>query len=384
MIKRFIILFAFVFLYSIQVLAVPPDTLDFGFMRYYKEQSLLYYEPIQSVIMTSDQDRSYPSTVVFKDSVVFLTPNGFVTKSEPLSSLLNVSVSTSQKGKYIYIFGPFSDKPGGRHEVFDCLGNKVMQREDVGRVGLNGYGMPLEKSQRFLLGLNGIVTLTTFEGKRVNDVTMLSQENYEDGDIVISITPDENKIFAAVNKYKMPQAGADPEFVVFDGKLKVLSRRVLPYKLIVSQQCSSDGKYIWLRVELSDGSAPVIICDSTGAELFRLDNPQMAKFSADAQYLFNVKRSARATLLETATWDSVYAPYIPVTGFNWIDADISDNGNIVAFYEGNRLLIGDRIENSSGFITFPYAFRNVRLYDHGKRMVLSGEFGAVVYHALDK
>jgi len=379
MIRKLLLLSGLVLLLFANSMAIPPDTLDFGFMKFYKEHSLLYYDQVQGVAIRSDKNQSIPSAVAFKDSIMFLASSETISKVDSIPPLLTIGVVPSQTGKYIYLFGPHNDRPGGIHKLYDYTGSRLFERDETGRIGLNGLGIPLEKSRQFLQAQQGVITLTTFDGKKVNDVTLLDSKLYEDGDIVLSVTPDEKRIFAAVNKFKMPQPDIGPELVAFDSKLRVISRQTLSYLLIINQQCSSDGKFILLRVELSDGSAPVIVCDSTGSEIFRLNNPQIAKFSADSKYLFNVKRSAKASLIETATWDSVYAPNIPMTGFNWADADISDDGNIMAFFDGNHILLGCREMQASGDLPFPYAFKTIRIYDHGKRIIFSGEFGAIVY-----
>jgi hypothetical protein len=298
--------------------------------------------------------------------------------------LLSLNMTQSQTGKYIYIYGPHSDRPGGYHRLYEYHGNRVFACDDSSRVGLSGYGLPLENAGEFLLAQNGVISLTSFERKKVNEVILLNKEAYEDGDMVLSFTPDEKRIFAAVNKFKMPKPEVGPELVVFDSKLKVISRQALPYLLVISLQCSSDGKYLLLRVELSDGTSPVIVCDSAGHELLRLDNPQSAKFTADSRYLFNVRRTAKGEILAVATWDSVFTPVIPVTGFRWIDSDISDDGNIMAFFEGNRLLVASREMQSSGHILFPYSFTTIRLYNKGKYLIFSGEFGAIVYRMIEE
>jgi hypothetical protein len=384
MVRKLVLSIGSVLLFFVNSLAIPPDTLDFGFMKYYKEQSLLYYDQVQGAAIRSEKGQSFPSAVVFKDSIIFLTSSDTISKVDSIPPLLAIAVVPSQNGKYIYLYGPHNDRPGGIHELYDYTGTRLFMRDETARIGLSGFGIPLENSRQFLQAQNGVVTLTTFEGKKVNDVILSNKDLFEDGDIALSVTTDEKRIFAVVNKFKMPKPEIGPEFVAFDSKLRVISRRTLPYLLIINQQCSNDGKFILLRVELSDGSAPVIVCDSTGSELFRLNNPQIAKFSADSKYLFNVKRSAKASILETASWDSVYAPDIAMTGFNWTDADISDDGNIMAFFDGNHLLTGNREQQASGELPFPYAFKTVRLYDHGKRMILSGEFGAVVYRMVEE
>jgi hypothetical protein len=384
MIRKLVILSSLILLLFANAIAIPPDTLDFGFMKFYKEQSHLYYDQVQGVAIRSENGQSIPSAVVFKDSIMFLTSSDKISKVDSIPPLLAIAVVPSQTGKYIYLFGPHNDRPGGIHELYDYTGTRLFTRDETARIGLSGFGIPLEKSRQFLLAQHGIITLTTFEGKKINDVTLQDTALYEDGDIVLSVTPNEKRIFAAVNKFKMPKPEVGPEFVAFDSKLRVISRRTLPYLLIINQQCSSDGKFILLRVELSDGTAPVIVCDSTGLELFRLNNPQIAKFTADSKYLFNVKRSAKASVLETAAWDSVYAPNITMTGFNWTDADISDDGNIMAFFDGNHLLMGNKGKQASGEMPFPYAFKTVKLYDYGKRMIFSGEFGAVVYRMVEE
>jgi hypothetical protein len=363
--------------------AGPPETLNFSTAQYVKIQQELYGDPVKRICLKSENDDAYPSVVVFGRKILFLTPNGSKIGQDSLPQAKEIKITQSAEGNLIYVFGPLSDSTQGAfHRLYKSTGELVLNKIDNITLGAVGMGIPLERSNTFVMGGFGKATLTNFNGNPIAQKQFLNKDNYEDGDIYTSVVPGESTIFMAVNRFKVPignDNSVKPILYAFDSKLNEISHDTLDGAMALSLTASENGKYLILREESSEGGSPLWIVDLYGKKLKNFDNPRVVAIAASDNYLIQVPRGGRPEIYSTADWSLLYTPDLPSMQFPWIDAVISNNGSMAILYNGDDLALLDIKNKSWSMVHFPYAFENCRFYENGQKLVLRGEFGYVIY-----
>jgi hypothetical protein len=368
---------------AISVHAGPPDTLKFSTARYVKTQQELYGDPVKRICLKSENDDAYPSVVVFGRKIVFLGPKGSEIGQDSLPQAKEIRVTQSAEGNLLYVFGPLSDSTQGAfHRLYKSTGELVLSKTDNITLGPVGMGMPLERSNTFVMGGFGKATLTNFDGILITQKQFLNKDNYEDGDIYTSVIPSESTIFIAVNRFKVPLGNDNsvkPILYAFDSKLNEIFNDTLDGAMALSLTASENGKYLILREESSEGGSPLWIIDLSGKKLKNFDNPRVVAIAANGDYLIQVPRGGRPETYSTADWNLLYTPDLPPMQFPWIDAAISSNGSMAILYNGDDLALLDIKNKSWSIVHFPYAFENCRFYENGQKLILRGEFGYTIY-----
>ena len=63
----------------------------------------------------------------------------------------------------------------------------------------------------------------------------------------------------------------------------------------------------------------------------------------------------------------------------WGDASISEDGSWGSLYNGSEIILLDINNKTLSKIDFPFAFSTCHLYDNGRKLILTGEFGYEIY-----
>ena len=369
-----------VLLLSQAVLATPPDTLDFGFARFVKARESLYREPVRHVSVKDDGSNTYPSSILLDYKIIFLDKSGSEIGRDSLPDTTGVKVIESAQGNYIYIFGAKENKPGGFHSLYTVDGKNIFNRADTGAIGTRGLGTPLEELKAFLLGGFGKVTITGFDGKLIAEKQLLNKGLLEDGDIYAVSVSGGRQIFATANKYKLPIGQATfnlPIFYVFDPKLNELYRDTLQAYLVIGHEAAAKKQYLLLREE-GDTASLLWVLDYKGNRLVSFDNPKSVAFASENDRLIILPRSGPTSIVSSIDWKTVYSPRVSSQYF-WGDASISEDGSWGSLYNGSEIILLDINNKTLSKIDFPFAFSTCHLYDNGRKLILTGEFGYEIY-----
>jgi hypothetical protein len=361
-------------------LATPPDTLNFGFAKFVKAREGLYHKPVRDVCIRDDGTEAYPTAVVFADRIAFLDKNGRETVRDTLPDTAGVKVIESAHGEYIYLFGSFTDKPGGFHRLYSFDGKTILREENDTPVGAVGLGIPLEGAREFLMGGFGKVTLTKFDGEPVAAKQLLDKGLFEDGDIFAAADPAGSRIFIAANKFKLPVGQASfnrPILYGLGSRLNEIFEDTLQCLLVNSLRFSHNGKYL-LMGEETETSSLLWILDLAGHKLKSFENPKTIVFAIDSDYIIQLPHDAPAEILSSTDWRDIYRPSI-TSPSSWIDAGISADGALGILYNGDEIVLLDIGNRSFEPVDFPFAFQTCGFYGPGRKLILSGEFGFEIY-----
>ncbi len=361
-------------------LAMPPDTLDFGFAKYVKAKESLYREPVRHISVKDDGAESYPSSILFDFKIIFLDKTGNEIGRDSLPDTSGVKVTESAQGNYIYVFGAKENKPGGFHSLYTVDGKNIFKRVDTGVIGTRGLGTPLEELKAFLLGGFGKVSLTGFDGKLIAEKQLLNKALLEDGDIFAVSVSGDRQFFVAANKFKLPIGQATfnlPILYAFDSKLNETIRDTLNSYLVIGLEAVPNNQYLLLREE-SDTASLLWVLDYKGNRLASFDNPKSIVFSSNNKILIVLPRSGPIAVASSTDWKTIYSPRVSSLYF-WGDASISDDGSLGTLFNGSEITLLDINNKNVSKIDFPFAFSICHLYDNGRRLILTGEFGYEIY-----
>ncbi len=365
---------------SSSVLAMPPDTLDFGFAKFVKMHEGLYHEPVRHVCIKEDNAGAYPSAVVFAEEIAFLNKDGRETSRDTLPDTVGIKITESTHGEYIYIFGSFKNKPGGFHRLYTFDGKTILKEETKTPVGLTGLGTPLEDAKEFLAGGFGKVALTKFDGELIAEKQLLNKDLLEDGDILAAADPEGGRIFVAANKFKLPVGQTTfnrPILYAFNSGFNEIYADTLESLLVTSLKLSQNNKFLLMKDE-TETSSLLWVLNLAGRKLRSFENPKRIIFASDSDYLLHLPHNAPAEILSSTDWRDVYQPSVSSPS-SWIDADISNDGALGVLYNGDEIVLLDIMNKASATVDYPFAFRTCRFYGAGHRLILTGEFGFEIY-----
>jgi hypothetical protein len=225
--------------------------------------------------------------------------------------------------------------------------------------------------------------MTSFDGDTLAARALHDAALYEDGDIVAAPRRDGKKIFVASNRFKFPRQG-DTAGVIFYRLTRNLKEEVrvpLPYLLARDISCTTNGEYVTLTTELENGTTPMMILDSNGREVYRINNPAYARFSDDMNFLLVVRPMGTPEIIDVGEWQTYFRPSNIAPRFPWVDADIA-LGKYSILFDSNDLYLIDIGQKRWGKAPFAFAFSRCEIYGSGRRIILSGQFGFVVYDRL--
>jgi hypothetical protein len=367
--------------------ASVPDTLDFSSVKFARIREMLFHDPVVSVNVRNRGASSYPSAVAFHDRIVFFDKKGheIAVKALPVSDASKITFSAN--GNYIYFYGPYADRRRSIHHLFRYDGKIILEREDTTRFDPNGLGFPVEGTKCLLSSRDGNVIITGFNGSTHASRQLLNGPLGEDGDIFVASSADGKMIFAVANKHKLPPLTAGPDMPIlyrFNSNLDEVSHTQLPYLMAVSLRSSLDGAFLVMSVGTESGLNPTFVTHVNGHPLHMFENPMLLQFSRDCGCLVQIPHTGRPEFYTTGDWRPMEFTSRLQGRFIWMDAGISDDCRYAVLFDGDQIFLGDIAERQWHKARFPYAFSSCQLYDKGKLLILTGEFGCVIYRRVSK
>lgn len=363
--------------------AVPPDTLDFSIAKYIKRCQVLLPVDVKYVCVNSSRSEAYPWAVVTRNKLMFYNRMGVLDGEQSLPSAKDYKITESARGQYLLIRGLKTNRRVGFERLYKFNGSLILESEFGSVADGSIFATPVEVSNYVLAVDGGGVLTTSFDGDTLAARALHDTTLYEDGDIVAAPRRDGKQIYVASNRFKFPRQG-DTAGVIFYRLTKELKEEVrvpLPYLLARDISCTTNGEYVALTTELEDGTTPMMILDSNGREVYRLTNPAYTRFSDDMSYLLHVPRMGPPDIIDVGDWQTYFRPSNIAPRFPWVDADIA-LGKYSILFDSNDLYLVDIGQKRWGKAPFPFAFSRCKIYGNGRRIILSGQFGFVVYDRL--
>jgi hypothetical protein len=244
--------------------------------------------------------------------------------------------------------------------------------------------------------------VTNFDGDTIATKALLSKDSSQDGDIVLALRGNHDEFAAIANKYLIPtyKEGDGPTLHYFDANLDSLYQSELPYILVSGIAYTPDGKYLEIRAELNDGKNQRII---KRVEPSPIDQPleledaqflRIAVRSKDRPYEIDSGRPAAQSdmalvvpsrglpaLFSAPEWNCLDSISLPTPWLSWVDVALGPDGGFALFYNDDELVLWKAQNGQLGRTPFPYSFRRCFISKGGKRIVLAGDFGFVVYES---
>lgn len=363
--------------------AIPTDTLDFSIAKYIKRCQILLPEDVKYVCVNSSRSEAYPWAVVTRNKLLFYNRMGVLDGEQPLPPAKDYKITESARGQYLLIRGLKTNRLVEFERLYKSDGSLIFESELGSGADGGIFATPVEVSNYVLTVDGGGVLITSFGGDTLAARVLHDTAFYEDGDIVAAPRRDGKRIYVASNRFKFPRQ-SDTAGVIFYRLTRELKEEVmvaLPYLLARDISCTTNGEYVALTTELEDGTTPMMILDSNGREVFRLSNPAYAKFSDDMSYLLLVPRMGPPDIIDIEDWQTYFRPSNIIPRFPWVDVDIA-LGKYSILFDSNDLYLVDIGQKRWGKAPFPFAFSRCRIYGNGRRIILSGQFGFVVYDRL--
>jgi hypothetical protein len=361
----------------------PPDTLDFGFIKYAKKLEMLFRDPVRHVLINDAGSKPFPYALLFDAKIVFLNKRGSIISESVLPSATYMKAGESQNSKYILVYGHIADSKYGFVRVFDNAGQLLYAADSVEYHAQRDAPLPLEKPVRLLSagGPGEIIIDGLDESEPPITEALFTSENYEDGETHFALSSKANEFLTVVNKYQIPTGKPEdnPEFHRIDGDLRRIASMTLPYLLIDEIGYFPRSQFCYVKAELEDGKNQMIILDLNGNEHHRFPGGSILRFAARANLFLQVQRSGKPTLIDATSWESVRIIEKLTARFPWVDAAISPDGRYSLFYNDDELAIFETRGNRLAKLSFPYSFKRCFISEKGGRIILAGDFGFVVY-----
>jgi len=399
---RFILPFWFCLIFpASDVAARPPKTLDYGFIKYEKSSEMLYKEPVLHVLIR-DTDLC-PYALIFDGKISFINKDRKVMSESPLPPVGRVYTRESAQNRYLSIYGNIANSNLGFIRLYDDKGKLLFSRDSIPYNDRIPPPLPLEKSRRLVFARDGALTVTDFYGDTLATKPLLAIDSVQDGDINVALCGKRDEFLVAANKYQIPTGNENdwPTLYHFDSNLGVLSQSILPYLLVSSLKCTPDGKYLQFQAEFANGKNQKIIKRSFPSPIdqpLELEDMPFVRFAVrnkDKPYniaggdtpsqkdlALIMPRRGNPQLLLAPDWKPFDTLNLPPPKFPWVDVALSPDGDFALFYNDSELVLWEAKSGRLEREPFPYSFKRCFISNGGKRVVLAGDFGFVVYDSV--
>ena len=104
-----------------------------------------------------------------------------------------------------------------------------------------------------------------------------------------------------------------------------------------------------------------------------------SKQSAKGDLLLRAVSKGQAELLVSPGWKPLNAISMPLPAYPWVDGALDSHGQYALLYNDDELALLEIKSGQVSRIPFPYSFKRCFISSGGKRIVLTGEFGFVIY-----
>jgi hypothetical protein len=398
-IYRFILPFSIcLIVLAADVAARPPMTLDYGFIKYEKSSEMLLKEPVLHVMIKDADLRPY--ALIFDGRIAFINKDRKVISELPLPPSTRISTRESARSTYLSIYGNIANSNRGFIRLYDDKGKLLFSRDSVLYNDRIPPPLPLEKSRRLVFARDGALTVTNFYGDTLAAKSLLASDSIQDGDINIALFGKRDEFLIAANKYQVPTGKESdyPTLYHFNSNLGMLSHSILPYLLVSSLRCTPDGKYLQFQAEFANGKNQKIIKRSFPSPIdqpLELEDMPFVRFAVrnkDKPYniaggdtpsqkdlALIMPRRGNPQLLLAPDWKPFDTLNLPPPKLPWVDVALSPDGDFALFYNDNELVLWEARSGRLEREPFPYSFRRCFISNGGKRIVLAGDFGFVVY-----
>ena len=387
----FILPFSFcLIIMASEIAARPPRTLDYGFIKYEKSGEMLFREPVLHVMIRDTDLRPY--ALIFDGKISFINKDCKIVSESSLPPAGRMRTRESARNKYLSIYGNIANSNLGFFRLFDEKGKLLFSRDSVPYNDRMPPPLPLEKSRRLVVARDGALTVIDFGGDTLVTKSLVATDGIQDGDINVALCGDKDEFLVAANKYQIPTGRENdrPILFHFDSNLNVLSRDILPCLLVSGLNCTHNGKYLQFQAEHDNGKNQNIFKRTFPSpidkplELEDIPFIRLAVRSNDKPFekrdlALAVPRRGKPQLLLAPNWNSINALNLPPPRFPWVDVALSPDGGFALFYNDSELVMWEAKSGRLERLPFPYSFNRCLISKGGRRIVLAGDFGFVVY-----
>ncbi len=349
-----------------------PDTLRFGDTVYAKHLERLYHNEAKFIIINESGDHDYVMASLFRDHVAFFNPQGDIIKTDSLPA--EPRFNYSKTGRWLFLWGDY-DELNNYYRLYNQYGEVLFDTVSPPRSYESRFGMPLEKSLRFLRPGSPEVTLTMLD-RNGNPLAGVSPLGYgaKKRYFYVSDANDEHV-------YLTVSADTATVFIRYNIDLVEQYRTIIPFKEVGSLRTSAKGGYVLIRVADVRRGHPMIITDQSGEPLFEIPYPQIVKISRDESLLAYTTSMGAFEVVDIVTGKTIIKPRVsPET--EWSDINFSGDGKRLVAFDGYKIVLVN-LETVSWFVApFPFAFFQATLINGSDNLVFTGDFGWVVYQKI--
>jgi hypothetical protein len=384
--------------------ARPPRTLDFGFIKYAKSYEMLFSEPVKHVMVKNGDFRPY--ALIFESRISFIDKDGKVISEAPLPPTERIRSSESANNRYFSLYGNVENSDRGFFRLYNDKGELLLSRDDFVYNDRIPAPLPLEKSNRLISARDGILVVTNLDGDTLISKTLLSKDSLHDGDILIALRGEKDEFAVVANKFQIPSGKESDKPILyhFDPNLEILEQDTLPYLLVTGISFTRDCKYMQIQAELDSGKNQKIVgktYPSPDDEPISFDNTTIIRIASTSEnspiseksgktdtkskqlakgdLLLRAVSKGRAELLVSPDWKPLNAISLPLPAYPWVDGALDSHGQYALLYNDDELALLEIKSGQVSRIPFPYSFKRCFISSGGKRVVLTGEFGFVIY-----
>jgi hypothetical protein len=346
-----------------------PDTLRFGDIIYIKQAERLYLDEAKFIVINESGSYDFVMASLFKDHIEFFDSTGSLIKTDSLPG--EPRFNFSKTGRWLFIWGKY-DEQNNYYRLYEPGGVSAIDTIMTPEGYEPAFGIPLEKSQRFLKPGFPEVKLSLFD-RSGNPLGGVSPLGYgATGQLFFADDLNEEYIFVTVTLDTISV------FIRYNGNLAEKFRLAFPHKKVIALRCSPSGQYVLIRIIDEYNRQPMFVTDPNANSLFLIEYPRIVKFSGDEKYLAFSQADKKIIVVTTQTWEPVMALDIG-TETDWTDLNFSKGENFLVAFDGAKIVLVDLNSLSWQVAQFPFAFFQAALINDAENLAFTGDFGWVVY-----